>query len=123
MFYLSDWYVKKEYSSEPCKVLWVNKLNSILGKIENFSDKHPSTHNLCDKIERILLYCFHKFKIVWEKRNHMIRISDKETYRILSPAIHNDLRNMYKDDLIDYIHLLEKYGKKELDTWGIEKEP
>ena len=123
MFYLSDWYIKKEYNDEPCKVLWSDKLNSILSKIENFSDKHPSTHNLCNKIERVLLYCFHKFKIIWERRNHFVRYSDKEIYRILSPKIHDDIRKLCDQDLISYICLLEKYGKKELDTWGFEKRP
>lgn len=123
MFYLSDWYIKKEYNDEARKVLWSTKLNSILDKIDNFSDKHPSMHNLCNKIGRILLYFFHKFKIIWERRNHLVRYSDKETYRILSPIIHDDVRKLYKEDLISYICLLEKYGKKELDTWGFEERP
>ena len=109
MFYLSDWYVKKEYSSEPCKVLWSDKFNSVLRRIENFSNKHPSTLYLCNKVQEILIYFFHKFKIVWEKRNHMIRISDKELYKALYPIILDDIT--------------EKYGEKELNTWGFEERP
>ena len=30
MFYLSDWYLKREYNDEGRKVLWSDKLNSIL---------------------------------------------------------------------------------------------
>lgn len=123
MFYLSDWYIKKEYNDKVRKVLWSSELNSILRKIENFSDKHPSTHNLCDKIERVLLFCFHKFKMIWEKRNHLVRYSDKEIYRLLSPTIHYDIHSLCNKDLISYICLLEKYGKKELDTWGFEEKP
>jgi len=121
MFYLSDWYIRRESNAEPRKVLWSGKLNSILSKIENFSSKHPSMSNLCDKIERVLLYCFHKFKVIWERRNHLVRYSDKEDYRLLSPVIHDDIRKLCDQDLICYICLLEKYGKKELDTWGFEK--
>ena len=63
------------------------------------------------------------FERLWIKRNHLVDYSDKETYRILSPTIHNDIHKLYKQDLIDYICLLEKYGKKELDTWGFEERP
>ena len=123
MFYLSDWYVKKEYSSEPCKVLWSDKFNSILRRIENFSDKHPSTLYLCNKVQEILIYFFHKFKIVWEKRNHMIRISDKELYKALYPIILDDITKLSDRSLIYYMSLLEKYGEKELNTWGFEERP
>lgn len=123
MYYLSGWYIEKKYSGEPREVLWSSELNSILTKIENFSDKHPSMRNLCDRIERILLYFFHKFKIAWERSNHLVRYSDKETYRVLSPIIHDDIRELCKEDLISYVCLLEQYGKKELDTWGFEERP
>ena len=89
-----------------------------------------NAYPLSDKVSQIYLhvpfYSQYQYPYpyrLWVKRNHLIDYGDKETYRILSPKIHDDIRNMYKDDLISYICLLEKYGKKELDTWGFEERP
>ena len=116
-------YSKKEYENTYYKLPWGDKLNSVLEYIENFSNKHLGVKKLCVIIGKILCVISMFFERLWVKRNHLIDYGDKETYRILSPKIHDDIRNMYKDDLISYICLLEKYGKKELDTWGFEERP
>lgn len=114
-------YSKKEYGNTKYRVPWAKKLNSILKYIDNLSNKHPFIKKLC--IEKLLCKISTLLERLWIKKNHLVEYSDKEIYRLLSPSIHNNITKLCEQDLICYIRLLEKYGKKELDTWGFEVKP
>ena len=91
-------YSKKEYGSTYYKLPWVSKLNSVLEYIENFSNKYLDVKKLCVVIEKKLCIISMYFERLWIKRNHLVDYGDKETYRILSPIIHNDIRNLCNED-------------------------
>ena len=126
MFYIGDTlygYSKKEYGKNSYKLPWIDILNSVLKYIDDFSDKHLRIKKLCVVTEKMLCAISTFFERLWVKRNHLVDFSDKETYRILSPIIHDDIHKLSNQDLIYYICLLEKYGKKDLNTWGFEERP
>ncbi len=120
MFYLSNTYSRKEYFDETHFPPWIKKLNSVLDIIDNYSKRW---HCVIWKIEIILCKLSYYLQKFWIKKNHLVEYGDKESYRILSPIIHDDISKLCSQDLIYYIALLEKYGKKELDTWGFEERP
>lgn len=109
---------KKEYDEE-YTFPWLRIINTIL-EFTAYYFKEKS-------YKRIIVNPLAKFTTIlskiWRKKNHLVDSSDKYTYKILSPVIKEGLDGMYKQDLIYYICLLERYGKKELDTWGFEKRP
>jgi hypothetical protein len=122
-FYICYWYSKKEYNDGKYNIQ--TDINNIRDLMDYYSQtsKYFLIRKICELLFQTINKYSWKFEKIWIKKNHLVDYGDKESYRILSPAIHDDLQNMYKGDLIHYIYLLEKYGKKELESWGFEKRP
>lgn len=97
-------------------------IDSLL-KYYRIHSKYSIINKLCNILNTLQFKFFLKLYNFWVKKNHLVDYGDKETYRILSPTIHDDISKLCSQDLIYYICLLEKYGKKELESWGFEKRP
>ena len=116
-------YSRKEYDGEEYEEPLKNEVYIIMNLLHYCKDRYPFTNKLCKLLKNFVFQCFLFISKIWRKKNHLVDSSDKYTYKILSPAIKAGLDDMYKQDLIYYTCLLEKYGKKELDSWGFEKRP